>query len=81
MTASLLAGIGSTLVGVGVVGALSHGSKALGGHILSPFVLGALNARSIGLGHGGGLVGHDKGFVSSGSFGIEGVSLELDRRG
>lgn len=81
MTASLLAGIGSTLVGVGVAGALSPGSKALGAHILSPFVLGALNARSIGLGHGGGLVGHDTGFVSSGSFWVEIVSSGLDRRG
>lgn len=68
MTASLLAGIGPTLVGVGVAGALSPSSKALGGHILSSFVLGALNARSIGLVHGGGLIGHDDGFVSSGSF-------------
>jgi hypothetical protein len=81
MTASFLAGIGTALVGVGIAGALSPGSKALGAHILSSFVLGALDARSVGLGHGGGLVGHDDGFVSSGSFGIEGVSLELDRRG
>jgi hypothetical protein len=81
VTASLLAGIGSTLVGVGVAGALSPSSKALGAHILFPFVLGALNARSIGLGHGGGLVGHDKDFVSSGSFWVEIVSSGSDRRG